>query len=145
MPLLELEAPHKSAQNEEKTVGLVSLGCSKNLVDSEVMLGLLQGAGYRITGDVDEADAIIVNTCGFLGAAVEESLQTLNDMAGAQRIRAAVAPSWRPVVCRNATRRSSKTARLAWMRFWAARILAPSSARLIPRLKPRSKGAFSST
>ena len=45
------------------------------------MLGLLQGAGYSLTTDVADADAIIVNTCGFLGAAVEESLQTLNDMA----------------------------------------------------------------
>ena len=80
MSVLELEAPTVGAQTE-KSVGLVSLGCSKNLVDSEVMLGLLQGAGYRITGDVADADAIIVNTCGFLGAAVEESLQTLNDMA----------------------------------------------------------------
>ncbi len=63
-----------------KTVGLISLGCSKNLVDSEVMLGLLQGAGYRITADADDADALIVNTCGFLGAAVEESLATLSEM-----------------------------------------------------------------
>lgn len=63
-----------------KTVGLISLGCSKNLVDSEVMLGLLQGAGYRITADADDADALIVNTCGFLGAAVEESLTTLSEM-----------------------------------------------------------------
>ena len=85
MSILEMHAPvsaqAQSAIVEAKTVGLVSLGCSKNLVDSEVMLGLLQGAGYRITGDVADADAIIVNTCGFLGAAVEESLQTLNDMA----------------------------------------------------------------
>jgi ribosomal protein S12 methylthiotransferase len=65
----------------QKNVSLVSLGCSKNLVDSEVMLGLLQGAGYSITTDVADADAIIVNTCGFLGAAVEESLQTLSDVA----------------------------------------------------------------
>ncbi len=99
MSLLEMEAPVKSAIVEEKTVGLVSLGCSKNLVDSEVMLGLLQGAGYRITGDVDEADAIIVNTCGFLGAAVEESLQTLNDMAARKesgRCRAVVATGCLP-------------------------------------------------
>lgn len=65
----------------QKTVSLVSLGCSKNLVDSEVMLGLLQGAGYQITTDAADADAIIVNTCGFLGAAVEESLQALSDVA----------------------------------------------------------------
>ncbi|HEX8550584.1 MAG TPA: 30S ribosomal protein S12 methylthiotransferase RimO [Abditibacteriaceae bacterium] len=64
-----------------KTVSLVSLGCAKNLVDSEVMLGLLQGAGYQITTDAADADAIIVNTCGFLGAAVEESLSALSDVA----------------------------------------------------------------
>lgn len=68
-----------------KSVGLISLGCSKNLVDSEVMLGLLQGAGYRITAHADEADALIVNTCGFLGAAVEESLETLSEMAAHKR------------------------------------------------------------
>lgn len=68
-----------------KSVGLISLGCSKNLVDSEVMLGLLQGAGYRITANADEADALIVNTCGFLGAAVEESLDTLSEMAAHKR------------------------------------------------------------
>ncbi len=99
MSVLELEAPLASAQTETKSVGLVSLGCSKNLVDSEVMLGLLQGAGYRITGDVDDADAIIVNTCGFLGAAVEESLQTLNDMAARKtsgKCRAVVATGCLP-------------------------------------------------
>ena len=98
MSLLEMEAPVKRAIVEEKTVGLVSLGCSKNLVDSEVMLGLLQGAGYRITGDVADADAIIVNTCGFLGAAVEESLQTLNDMAAHKsgKCRAVVATGCLP-------------------------------------------------
>jgi ribosomal protein S12 methylthiotransferase len=68
-------------QISPKTVGLVSLGCSKNLVDSEVMLGLLQGAGYKITNDVENADAVIVYTCGFLGAAVEESLSTLAEFA----------------------------------------------------------------
>ena len=68
-----------------KTVGLVSLGCSKNLVDSEVMLGLLAGAGYSITHDATQADAVIVNTCGFLGAAVEESLQTLNEMGALKK------------------------------------------------------------
>ena len=69
----------------QKTVGLVSLGCAKNLVDSEVMLGLLQGAGYRITTDTAEADAVIVNTCGFLGSAVEESLEALSAMTELKR------------------------------------------------------------
>ena len=49
------------------------------------MLGLLQGAGYRITADADDADALIVNTCGFLGAAVEESLETLTEMTARKR------------------------------------------------------------
>ncbi|RYG67840.1 MiaB/RimO family radical SAM methylthiotransferase, partial [bacterium] len=84
MAVLEAEV-RSPLVTEQKTVGLVSLGCSKNLVDSEVMLGLLQGAGYRITGEIDDADAIIVNTCGFLGAAVEESLQTLSDMAARKK------------------------------------------------------------
>jgi ribosomal protein S12 methylthiotransferase len=84
---------------QKKTVGLVSLGCSKNLVDSEVMLGLLQGAGYAITNDVHEADAVIVNTCGFLGAAVEESLSTLGEMAALKstgKCRAVVATGCLP-------------------------------------------------
>ena len=85
MSLLELESAPLPTRHEAKTVGLVSLGCSKNLVDSEVMLGLLQGAGYSITADIDEADAIIVNTCGFLGAAVEESLQTLEEVAARKK------------------------------------------------------------
>jgi ribosomal protein S12 methylthiotransferase len=84
MAVLEAEI-QSTPKTEQKTVGLVSLGCSKNLVDSEVMLGLLQGAGYRITGEIDDADAIIVNTCGFLGAAVEESLQTLSDMTARKK------------------------------------------------------------
>jgi ribosomal protein S12 methylthiotransferase len=71
--------------SNSKTVGLISLGCSKNLVDSEVMLGLLQGAGYGVTSDIADADAVIVNTCGFLGAAVEESLQTLEEVEALKR------------------------------------------------------------
>ncbi len=85
MAVLEREIVTLPQTSAQKAVGLVSLGCSKNLVDSEVMLGLLQGAGYRITGDIDDADAIIVNTCGFLGAAVEESLQTLSEMAARKK------------------------------------------------------------
>ena len=74
-----------STTSAPKTVGLVSLGCSKNLVDSEVMLGLLQGAGYKIISDAENADAVIVNTCGFLGAAVEESLETLSEFAALKK------------------------------------------------------------
>ncbi len=50
-------------------VALVSLGCPKNLVDSEMMLGQLKTSGYELTTDAADADVIVVNTCGFLGAA----------------------------------------------------------------------------
>ena len=62
-------------------VALTSLGCSKNLVDSEMMLGLFQKNGYQITNDVSAADAIIVNTCGFILPAKEESIDTLLTLA----------------------------------------------------------------
>lgn len=64
-----------------KKVGLASLGCSKNLVDSEVMLGLLTRAGYEIVDDYQEADILIVNTCAFIGPAKEESIETILDLA----------------------------------------------------------------
>ncbi|QNM05893.1 30S ribosomal protein S12 methylthiotransferase RimO [Qiania dongpingensis] len=59
----------------------VSLGCDKNLVDSEVMLGFLGRAGYQFTDDESEADIIVVNTCCFIGDAKEESISTLLEMA----------------------------------------------------------------
>ncbi len=59
----------------------ISLGCDKNLVDSEVMLGLLEKRGYSMTDDEAEADIIIVNTCCFIGDAKEESVNTILDMS----------------------------------------------------------------
>lgn len=64
-----------------KKILFVSLGCDKNLVDSEVMLGLLAEKGYAFTDDEAEADIIIVNTCCFIGDAKEESVNTLLSMA----------------------------------------------------------------
>jgi ribosomal protein S12 methylthiotransferase len=66
---------------EHKFVHFVSLGCAKNLVDSEIMLGHLTGADYKITQNPEEADAIIVNTCGFIDAAKQESISTILEMA----------------------------------------------------------------
>jgi ribosomal protein S12 methylthiotransferase len=66
-------------------VGLISLGCPKNLVDSEVMLGLLRRAGYEITADADQADILIVNTCSFIGPAQEESVEAILEMAERRR------------------------------------------------------------
>ncbi|QUW03991.1 30S ribosomal protein S12 methylthiotransferase RimO [Chloracidobacterium validum] len=60
---------------------MVSLGCPKNLVDSEVMLGLAAQAGYAITDTAGDADVIVVNTCGFIEAAKQESIETILEMA----------------------------------------------------------------
>jgi len=62
-------------------VGLISLGCSKNRVDSELILGHLNRAGFRITADETEAEVIIINTCGFIEPAKEESIGTILEMA----------------------------------------------------------------
>ena len=62
-------------------VGMVSLGCAKNLVDSENMLGMLRDRGYEIVSDPAEADIIFVNTCGFIEAAKQESIDTILEMA----------------------------------------------------------------
>ncbi len=61
-----------SVKNPNKTLHSVSLGCTKNLVDSEIMLGKLKD--YTITDDAANADVIIVNTCGFIDSAKQESL-----------------------------------------------------------------------
>lgn len=70
----------KSAQGKEYSLSLISLGCDKNRVDSEIMLGML-GNKYTITEDAMTADIIIVNTCGFIEAAKEESINTILEMA----------------------------------------------------------------
>ncbi len=62
-------------------IGVVSLGCPKNLVDSETMLGLIHEENYKITNDPSEAEIIIVNTCGFIESAKEESIDTILQMA----------------------------------------------------------------
>ena len=59
----------------------ISLGCDKNLVDSEVMLKLLEEKGYQFTDDETEADVIVINTCCFIGDAKEESVNTILEMA----------------------------------------------------------------
>ncbi len=62
-------------------VGFVSLGCPKNLVDSEVMMGVLKGAGYEITPRAGDADILVVNTCSFIAPAQQESVQSILEMA----------------------------------------------------------------
>ncbi len=67
-------------------VGVVSLGCAKNRVDTELMLGILERGGYEFTANEAEADVLIVNTCGFIDPAKEESINTLLDCAKYKKI-----------------------------------------------------------
>ena len=71
-----------SRTRPRQKVGFVSLGCPKNLVDSEVMMGLLARAGAELTPRAEEADVIVVNTCSFIESAQQESVNTILEMAG---------------------------------------------------------------
>lgn len=62
-------------------IGFISLGCSKNLVDSETMMGMLKSGGHVFVNNADEAEAIIINTCGFIESAKEEAIKTIFQMA----------------------------------------------------------------
>ena len=62
-------------------VGLISLGCAKNLVDAEIMIGTLLKEGVEITNDARQADVVIVNTCSFIDSAQEESVDTILESA----------------------------------------------------------------
>lgn len=62
-------------------IALESLGCSKNLVDAEIMMGILNKKGYKLVGEFSEADIIIVNTCGFIESAKQESIDTILELA----------------------------------------------------------------
>ena len=61
----------------KRKVGMISLGCAKNLVDAEIMLGGVLGRGMEITSDADQADVLIVNTCAFIDSAKEESIEAI--------------------------------------------------------------------
>ena len=65
----------------EMNVGFVSLGCSKNLIDTEVMIGKFRKNQYKIVNNPKEAEIIVINTCGFIGDAKEEAINTILEMA----------------------------------------------------------------
>ncbi len=65
-----------------KTIGMVSLGCAKNRVDSENMLGIFRKNGYKIVNRPEEADLVVINTCGFIESAKEEAISTILEYAG---------------------------------------------------------------
>src|ERR1051326_9056819 len=64
-----------------KTIHFVSLGLPKNRVDTEVMLGVATGEGFRMVDDPTEAEVVVVNTCGFIGEAKRESIETILELA----------------------------------------------------------------
>ena len=74
-PEIQSPEPHRA-----KTVGFVSLGCPKNLVDSEVMMGLLHRGGAQLTPRAEDADILVVNTCSFIDSAKQESVDTILEM-----------------------------------------------------------------
>jgi ribosomal protein S12 methylthiotransferase len=79
--LLEPENSGPAQDAPVKKVGFVSLGCPKNLVDSEVMMGILSHAGAQLTPRAEDADVIVVNTCSFIDSAQQESVNTILEMA----------------------------------------------------------------
>src|SRR5690348_3570290 len=80
---MSLSVPTESVESQAKPlkVGFVSLGCPKNLVDSEVMMGMLNAAGAEITPAAADADIIVVNTCSFIESAQQESVDAILEMA----------------------------------------------------------------
>jgi ribosomal protein S12 methylthiotransferase len=74
--------PSNQPEPRPQKVGFVSLGCPKNLVDSEVMMGVLARAGAELTRRAEDADVIVVNTCSFIDSAQQESVNTILEMAG---------------------------------------------------------------
>ena len=77
---IDIETPESRSPTGTK-VGFVSLGCPKNLVDSEVMMGLLAQAGAELVSQAEDADVIVVNTCSFIESAQQESVNTILEMA----------------------------------------------------------------
>src|SRR6059058_5263475 len=74
-------AESESPKSASVKVGFVSLGCPKNLVDSEVMMGMLSQAGAELVPQAEDADVIVVNTCSFIESAQQESVNTILEMA----------------------------------------------------------------
>ncbi len=87
--MLKLEGYAKVADRSMPKVGFISLGCPKNLVDSEVMMGILSREGYELTPRADEAEILVVNTCSFIEPAQKESVDAILEMAEHKKFGAA--------------------------------------------------------
>lgn len=98
---------------------MISLGCPKNLVDSETILGVLAGAGYVVTSALEEAEIVLVNTCGFIKPAVREALETINRCIQLKKKRKLPNPdrlrlSHRPLWCRAVGKIVTRGRWVAW-------------------------------
>src|SRR5438105_5724150 len=81
MPVETLPLPVSETKKAARKVGFVSVGCPKNLVDSEVMMGMLAQAGAELVPRAEDAEVIVVNTCSFIESAQQESVNTILEMA----------------------------------------------------------------
>src|SRR3954447_17133876 len=79
--IVKKKTSEKPVAERRQKVGFVSLGCPKNLVDSEVMMGLLARSGAELTRHAEDADVIVLNTCSFIESAQQESVNTILEMA----------------------------------------------------------------
>src|SRR4030095_14155682 len=83
--LIQVGRPKKAVRashpGKKTTVGFVNLGCTKNQVDSEIMLGTLASEGFELTGNPQQAEVVIINTCGFIEEAKQESINTILEHA----------------------------------------------------------------
>src|SRR5438477_8056170 len=92
-------------------VGMISLGCAKNLVDAEIMLGSVLQSGMQITADAGEADVLVVNTCAFIDSAKEESIEAI--LEAHQQRGLGKKPGQKLIVSGCMSQRFSKELRLA--------------------------------
>src|SRR5580692_8187328 len=88
MQVPELPAVSSLTPMSERKIHFVSLGCVKNRVDTEVMLGVAGQGGWSIVSEPDEAEVIVVNTCGFIGEAKKESIDTIFELAEYKKVGA---------------------------------------------------------
>jgi ribosomal protein S12 methylthiotransferase len=126
-------------------IGMISLGCPKNLVDSEVMLGLAQNAGHQLTADAADADVLVVNTCAFIDKAKQESIDTILEMRAQEERPRARSSSWPGVsvsgIATSSRRRSRRSMRSSGRarcrdreRVRGASAYRPSSSAFVPLL-----------
>src|SRR5438105_5504366 len=75
--MIDTTPPVDTAESLRTKVGMISLGCAKNLVDAEIMLGDVLKHGMEITADANDADVLVINTCAFIDSAKEESIEAI--------------------------------------------------------------------